>query len=914
MYLNVIFKCQKSRSAAWLQFLLLSIVMCGLAWDPEWIMPTNKLSLREKVVEMFTHAYTSYMDHAYPADELMPIACKGRIRGVTLSRGDVDDTLGNFSLTLIDTLDTLAVLGMYDEFEEAVHKVQNDVKFDADLVVSVFETNIRVLGGLLGGHAAALEIQSKHNRMKWYNNTLLYMAKEVGDKLLPAFNTTTGIPMSRVNLATGAVRKVKDKDTCTACAGTMIMEMAALSRFTGDPIYEQKARKAMDYLWSRRQRSSDLMGTVLSVNNGEWIRKESGVGAGIDSYYEYLLKSYILYADEEYLQRFNTHYSAIKQYIKQGPLLIDVHMHKPNVAARNFIDALGAFWPGLLVLKGDLQPAIENHELLYQVFLKHKFLPEAFTTNFDIYWGQYPLRPEFAESTYLLYKATADPYYLEVGKTIIENLEKHARVKCGYAGIKDVRTFKHEDRMDSYFLAEMFKYLYLLFTPDKELSFLPNGKSAMPGINMDDYLLTTEAHLLPLNLSNMAVKTNDTAGKPWHAAVHATGNAGRHCPNNELVRPTNLRPIQNIREKVKQFFREIHPEEPRSCKSANPFQTIEIKEGTIKWTGPRSLHAKDFQAANKDHLDLIKLMGITTKVMQEGTIQLEWQPNSASSPTNAKEGQIFMYEMEEMRKTSADTQVTPVLVQLLSQPYLGAVVLKAGPAQFGPDLNNVDPVSGPLVYANPYDGCSPLVNADEIKGKIAITQRGGCMFVIKVKNIENAGGIGAIIEDNTAETKFGEGPTFTMAGDGETSTGIPSAFLFAKEASILHTCIGEFQAEGRPPLEVLIGTEGEPLEEVMRKYANQLPIPDLENRETNINDDGEDLPNSKEEVTPTQDTQSILDEFERNEDETKMELETPFRSNEGDIEQTQNAVNDNINKDDSNLTKDRTNFSKPDEL
>lgn len=120
-------------------------------------------------MEMFSHAYNSYMNHAYPADELMPIACKGRIRGVTQSRGDVDDALGkyafqcfhpylipsvsyhllfifSFSLTLIDTLDTLAVLGMYDEFEDAVRKVQNDVKFDADLVVSVFETNIRVLG------------------------------------------------------------------------------------------------------------------------------------------------------------------------------------------------------------------------------------------------------------------------------------------------------------------------------------------------------------------------------------------------------------------------------------------------------------------------------------------------------------------------------------------------------------------------------------------------------------------------------------------------------------------------------------------------------------------------------------------------------------------------------------------------
>ena len=58
---------------------------------------------------MFYHAYDSYMKHAYPADELMPLSCKGRFRGIEINRGDVDDALGNFSLTLIDTLDTLVV-------------------------------------------------------------------------------------------------------------------------------------------------------------------------------------------------------------------------------------------------------------------------------------------------------------------------------------------------------------------------------------------------------------------------------------------------------------------------------------------------------------------------------------------------------------------------------------------------------------------------------------------------------------------------------------------------------------------------------------------------------------------------------------------------------------------------------------
>lgn len=117
-------------------------------------------------------------------------------------------------------------------------------------------------------------------------------------------------------------------ETCTACAGSMILEMAALSRLTGEPIFEEKAQKAMDELWRMRHRSSDLMGSVLNVHSGDWVRRDSGVGAGIDSYYEYCLKAYILLGDTKYLNRFNKHYTAIMKYISNGPMLLDVHMHR----------------------------------------------------------------------------------------------------------------------------------------------------------------------------------------------------------------------------------------------------------------------------------------------------------------------------------------------------------------------------------------------------------------------------------------------------------------------------------------------------------------------------------------------------------------------------------------------------------
>uniref|UniRef100_A0A665X196 alpha-1,2-Mannosidase n=1 Tax=Echeneis naucrates TaxID=173247 RepID=A0A665X196_ECHNA len=492
----------------------------------------EKTAIRDQIIEMFDHAYGSYMKYAYPADELMPLSCRGRVRGEEPNRGDIDDSLGKFSLTLIDTLDTLVVLNKLDEFEDAVRKAVKDVRLDNDVVVSVFETNIRVLGGLLGAHVMADLLRQQGNRMQWYQDELLHMAKELGHRLLPAFNTTSGLPYPKVNLRYGVLNPLSrtgtESDTCTACAGTMILEFAALSRMSGESVFEKHARKAMDVLWERRQKGSDLVGTVINIHNGEWVRRESGVGAGIDSYYEYLMKAYILLGDHVFLERFNIHYSAIMKYISQPPLLLNVHMHNPTVSVRSWMDSLLAFFPGLQVLRGDLKPAIETHEMLYQVTKQHKFLPEAFTTEFRVHWGQHLLRPEFAESTYYLYKATGDPYYLRVGQSIVEKLNAYARVPCGFAAVQDVRTGAHEDRMDSFFLAEMFKYLYLLFSEKNQLP-----------IDIDDYIFTTEAHLLPVSLS--------TTKPPCQEEDLFTHS----CPSTETLFPNNPSFAKSIRDSYK---------------------------------------------------------------------------------------------------------------------------------------------------------------------------------------------------------------------------------------------------------------------------------------------------------------------------------------------------------------------------
>uniref|UniRef100_A0A8C8I9K0 alpha-1,2-Mannosidase n=1 Tax=Oncorhynchus tshawytscha TaxID=74940 RepID=A0A8C8I9K0_ONCTS len=726
---------------------------------------------RDQIVEMFDHAYGSYMKYAYPADELMPLSCRGRVRGLEPNRGDIDDSLGKFSLTLVDTLDTLVkhlfilsitllthlfcacvqVLNKLDEFEDAVRRTLRDVRLDNDVVVSVFETNIRVLGGLLGAHVMADMLRQRGERMQWYRDELLHMAKELGHRLLPAFNTTSGLPYPRVNLRYGVLNPLSrtgtESDTCTACAGTMILEFAALSRLSGEAVFEEHARKALDVLWEKRQRGSDLVGTVINIHNGDWVRRDSGVGAGIDSYYEYLMKAYILLGDNVYLERFNTHYSAIMKYISQPPLLLNVHMHNPTVSVRSWMDSLLAFFPGLQVLRGDLKPAIETHEMLYQVTKQHKFLPEAFTTEFRVHWGQHPLRPEFAESTYYLYKATGDPYYLRVGQSIVEKLNAHARVPCGFAAVQDVRTGTHEDRMDSFFLAEMFKYLYLLFSEKNQLHF-----------DIDDYIFTTEAHLLPVSLS--------TSQPP--------------CRGNNTVRLSQL-PTEDLFTYSCPSTQTLFPNNPSFAKT--------IRDSYKYLTGVgRAFHASPDRCGIGCNLGCdLAFYCLYCLAGQHYPVSLMLLCNSfhqCLSFNEAHEGVYRVKLVAEVTQTPEE-EVVPLIVQLISPPYLGRMVLTAGPAKFGMDLIKQEHGT------SPYTACGPIENAQELSGHIALALRGDCMFAAKARRLQEAGAIGVIFIDHREGSNSAETPLFQMVGDGGSTADItiPLVFLFSQEGALLTSAL-----------------------------------------------------------------------------------------------------------------------------
>ena len=134
---------------------------------------------------MFYHAYNSYINNAYPFDELKPISCSGF------------DTWGSYSLTLIDSLDMLIILSNRTEFERVIKLIEKNLDFNKDINVSVFETNIRVIGGLLSAHLLSYklyvnendEVEMNYLDPNWpCDGVLLRLAVQMANKLLPGMS------------------------------------------------------------------------------------------------------------------------------------------------------------------------------------------------------------------------------------------------------------------------------------------------------------------------------------------------------------------------------------------------------------------------------------------------------------------------------------------------------------------------------------------------------------------------------------------------------------------------------------------------------------------------------------------------------------------------------------------------------
>lgn len=467
---------------------ILALAEISAAWSPleqDLFNEEGLKYLKMQAREAFFHAWSSYTGFGLPADEVRPWTCDPLGPDPDITHVEKNDVLGNYSVTLVDSVDMLAIVGEDDLFRNAVSYIDKHVSFDTPSVVQVFEANIRGIGGLLSAHLLA-STPSLGHAIPGYDGQLLEKAYDLGLRLLPAFSTRTGIPWPRVHLQKGVVdiggRPVSE--TCSAGAGSLLLEFTMLSRLTGDERFEKLAKEAFHAIWSRRSRIG-LVGMHIDAVTGRWIDSYTGIGASVDSIYEYALKQHVLFGDEEFGQIWNQMFAALEKYSSAGWLyrLIDF---RSGMLYAHWIDALAAFWPGLLVLAGKVTQALPVYFTYFKLWNTYASIPERWSPVYDqenavdLQW--YLLRPEFIESSYFLYRATRDPFFLHVGEAVLNDLNAHNFANCGYAGFQDVRTGEVNNRMESFFLSETTKYLFLLFDKDHPLN------------HDENVVFTTEAH------------------------------------------------------------------------------------------------------------------------------------------------------------------------------------------------------------------------------------------------------------------------------------------------------------------------------------------------------------------------------------------------------------------------------------
>jgi len=411
-----------------------------------------------EVKEEFLHAWNSYMQYAKGYDALKPLSGTGH-----------NWYAESFLMTPIDAFDTMILMGLKKESEEAKELIFKNLNLDKDIFVQNFEITIRLLGGLLSAY-------------QWDgDNRFLELAKDLGDRLLPVFDTQTGLPYTHINLKTGIQKGTNNNP---AEIGTLMLEFGMLSRLTGDIKYYEKAKRAVTELFNKRS-EINLVGTSIDIETGEWTNSSSHISGMIDSYYEYLLKAYLLFDDKDFLDMWEVSIKAVNKYLldetKNGLWYGQSEMHSGKRIDTKF-GALDAFMPGLLALSGDTAVAKDMMESCYKMWLLHSIEPEQINySTMEVVYPQYVLRPEIIESAYYLLNFTNDHKYLEMGKRIFYDIKEHCKVEKGYAALKNVITKEKDNQMESFFLAETLKYLYLLFSPESK-------------INFDEIIFNTEAH------------------------------------------------------------------------------------------------------------------------------------------------------------------------------------------------------------------------------------------------------------------------------------------------------------------------------------------------------------------------------------------------------------------------------------
>jgi len=480
----------------------------------------DQLSWSEKqdqVRQAFKDSWKHYEDDAWGKDVYKPLSHTGKNMG--------PHPLG---WIIVDSLDTMLLMGLEEEYKTAEAWVANELTYDFDYEVNVFETTIRMLGGLLSAYYLSK------------NDMYLEKATDLGNRILGAFDSPTGIPYASVNLKTGKGVKnhVDNGASSTAEVSTLQLEFKYLAKLTGESLYWEKVEQIMAKLDSNNAEDG-LVPIYIHPETGNYQGKYIRLGSRADSYYEYLLKQYLQTDQQEPI--YNLMYQESNRGIKQHLL----RKSKPSGLTylgelekgiggplSNKMDHLVCFFGGSFALGAtdgdDLTTArksgkwdhLREEDIMLAKEITHTcyktyegtatgLSPEivVFNNHADSKQDFYikPLdkhnlqRPETVESLFILYRITKDPIYREWGWNIFQSFIKHTKTPDGaYTSLDDVTTIppKQRDNMESFWLAETLKYLYLLFD-DSEDELLP----------LNQIVFNTEAHPFPRFDPNPQFKT-----------------------------------------------------------------------------------------------------------------------------------------------------------------------------------------------------------------------------------------------------------------------------------------------------------------------------------------------------------------------------------------------------------------------
>jgi mannosyl-oligosaccharide alpha-1,2-mannosidase len=410
-------------------------------------------------------AWQSYVDRAFGHDQIKPVS------------GGYEDFFAPghpVGLTIVEALDTLWLMELDAELEQGVEWVKSNLSFDIDAPFQVFETNIRMVGGLLSGYHCTGEPR------------LLELAVDLTNRLLPAFTSSpAGIPYRYVNLRTGAVSR---PDTNLAELGTYITEFGTLSAWTGDRRYFDAAKRALQVTFDRRS-PLDLLPYSWLATTGTWLNTTATVGPPADSYYEYLWDGWSLFGDEDLRVWYETLVSAILDHQSE---VVDGRLWFAQVDALTGIplsreqSELASYFAGLLAEGGDIPNGRSYHDSWNAVQDRYGVLPEAinYSTLAPVRKGNL-LRPEFADAALNLWLATGDDLYRHRAQRHYELMKATSKVQYGYTVLDDVTTnpVVRGDSCPGYWWSEQLKYYWLMFGQARRF-------------NYDDHYLSTEGNLL----------------------------------------------------------------------------------------------------------------------------------------------------------------------------------------------------------------------------------------------------------------------------------------------------------------------------------------------------------------------------------------------------------------------------------